>query len=256
MCPFSHSPDNHFLEAICCFPMVYFMTGTIDKYVWYNTSSFDEVLLILVVNMLPCTRLGHKWLRIIYSSTGLTWDDIIRSYVNISVIPCFQLGQPPAVWHNLRRQFGGRGQREHNERRGGLHGRRQDHCQCPDYVQVHSPTHHEVSVEAGPDSAAVKCACRNTDEIVENTFSICSSSLNETHSSLSAVFLSSQGVYYLRWPPSFRLFPSLSIITELTHPSNMRFMQFRAKDCYSLALSKLEKVRSLERKWLWTHSWV
>ncbi|XP_061655676.1 potassium channel subfamily T member 2 isoform X2 [Phyllopteryx taeniolatus] len=39
----------------------------------------------------------------------------------------------------------------------------------------------------------------------------------------------------------FQLFPSLSIITELTHPSNMRFMQFRAKDCYSLALSKLEK---------------
>ncbi|XP_035999974.1 potassium channel subfamily T member 1 isoform X13 [Fundulus heteroclitus] len=42
----------------------------------------------------------------------------------------------------------------------------------------------------------------------------------------------------------FRLFPSLSIITELTHPSNMRFMQFRAKDCYSLALSKLEKQGS------------
>ncbi|XP_029940802.1 potassium channel subfamily T member 2-like isoform X2 [Salarias fasciatus] len=41
----------------------------------------------------------------------------------------------------------------------------------------------------------------------------------------------------------FRLFPSLSIITELTHPSNMRFMQFRAKDCYSLALSRLEKER-------------
>uniref|UniRef100_A0A8U8CBK1 RCK N-terminal domain-containing protein n=1 Tax=Geospiza parvula TaxID=87175 RepID=A0A8U8CBK1_GEOPR len=41
----------------------------------------------------------------------------------------------------------------------------------------------------------------------------------------------------------FRLFSSLSIITELTHPANMRFMQFRAKDCYSLALSKLEKVR-------------
>lgn len=41
---------------------------------------------------------------------------------------------------------------------------------------------------------------------------------------------------------ALRLFPSLSIITELTHPSNMRFMQFRAKDCYSLALSKLEKV--------------
>nr|XP_033817249.1 potassium channel subfamily T member 2 [Geotrypetes seraphini] len=39
----------------------------------------------------------------------------------------------------------------------------------------------------------------------------------------------------------FRLFSSLNIITELTHPANMRFMQFRAKDCYSLALSKLEK---------------
>lgn len=39
------------------------------------------------------------------------------------------------------------------------------------------------------------------------------------------------------------MFSSLSIITELTHPANMRFMQFRAKDCYSLALSKLEKVR-------------
>uniref|UniRef100_A0A8C5R755 Potassium sodium-activated channel subfamily T member 2 n=1 Tax=Leptobrachium leishanense TaxID=445787 RepID=A0A8C5R755_9ANUR len=44
----------------------------------------------------------------------------------------------------------------------------------------------------------------------------------------------------------FRLFSSLSIITELTHPANMRFMQFRAKDCYSLALSKLEK-RERER---------
>uniref|UniRef100_A0A6Q2XIH2 RCK N-terminal domain-containing protein n=1 Tax=Esox lucius TaxID=8010 RepID=A0A6Q2XIH2_ESOLU len=39
----------------------------------------------------------------------------------------------------------------------------------------------------------------------------------------------------------FRLFSSLRIITELTHPANMRFMQFRAKDCYSLALSQLEK---------------
>uniref|UniRef100_A0A8C9SUM7 Potassium sodium-activated channel subfamily T member 2b n=1 Tax=Scleropages formosus TaxID=113540 RepID=A0A8C9SUM7_SCLFO len=39
----------------------------------------------------------------------------------------------------------------------------------------------------------------------------------------------------------FRLFPALSIITELTHPANMRFMQFKAKDHYSLALSRLEK---------------
>lgn len=40
-----------------------------------------------------------------------------------------------------------------------------------------------------------------------------------------------------------RLFPALSIITELTHPANMRFMQFKVKDHYSLALSKLEKVK-------------
>ncbi|XP_015204773.2 potassium channel subfamily T member 2 isoform X1 [Lepisosteus oculatus] len=39
----------------------------------------------------------------------------------------------------------------------------------------------------------------------------------------------------------FRLFPGLSIITELTHPANMRFMQFKVKDHYSQALSKLEK---------------
>ncbi|XP_029109824.1 potassium channel subfamily T member 2 isoform X2 [Scleropages formosus] len=39
----------------------------------------------------------------------------------------------------------------------------------------------------------------------------------------------------------FRLFPALSIITELTHPANMRFMQFKVKDHNSLALSRLEK---------------
>ncbi|XP_078685144.1 potassium channel subfamily T member 2-like isoform X3 [Branchiostoma floridae x Branchiostoma belcheri] len=39
----------------------------------------------------------------------------------------------------------------------------------------------------------------------------------------------------------FRLFPSTSIITELTHPANMRFMQFRAKDCQALNVAKLEK---------------
>ncbi|XP_065124179.1 potassium channel subfamily T member 2 [Paramisgurnus dabryanus] len=39
----------------------------------------------------------------------------------------------------------------------------------------------------------------------------------------------------------FRLFSGLKIITELTHPANMRFMQFSAKDCYSRAFSKLQK---------------
>lgn len=48
------------------------------------------------------------------------------------------------------------------------------------------------------------------------------------------------------FPSDSRLFPSLSIITELTHPSNMRFMQFRAKDSYSLALSRLEKVIKIQ----------
>lgn len=28
-CP--HRPDHHFLEAICCFPMVYYMEGSVDK---------------------------------------------------------------------------------------------------------------------------------------------------------------------------------------------------------------------------------
>lgn len=41
--PVSRRPDNHFLEAICCFPMVYFMAGTIDKYVLFKTYSFDKL---------------------------------------------------------------------------------------------------------------------------------------------------------------------------------------------------------------------
>ncbi|XP_064616919.1 potassium channel subfamily T member 2-like [Liolophura sinensis] len=39
----------------------------------------------------------------------------------------------------------------------------------------------------------------------------------------------------------FRLFPCANIITELSQSSNMRFMQFRAKDLYSYTISKLEK---------------
>ncbi|KAL1279792.1 hypothetical protein QQF64_014392 [Cirrhinus molitorella] len=39
----------------------------------------------------------------------------------------------------------------------------------------------------------------------------------------------------------FRMFSGLNIITELTHPANMRFMQFSVKDCHALAFSKLEK---------------
>ena len=39
-----------------------------------------------------------------------------------------------------------------------------------------------------------------------------------------------------------RMFPNLRIITELSHASNMRFMQFDAYDKYALQQSKFEKV--------------
>lgn len=41
---------------------------------------------------------------------------------------------------------------------------------------------------------------------------------------------------------SCRFFPNIKIITELSQSSNMRFMQFRARDAYALHLSKMEKV--------------
>ncbi|CAG5925236.1 unnamed protein product [Menidia menidia] len=109
-----YHPDNHFLEAICCFPMVYFMTGTIDN----------------LDNLLQC---------------GIIYAD------NLVVVD------------------------------------------------------KESTMSAEEDYMADAKTIVNVQTM-------------------------------------FRLFPSLSIITELTHPSNMRFMQFRAKDCYSLALSKLEKI--------------
>ncbi|XP_030273529.1 potassium channel subfamily T member 1 isoform X10 [Sparus aurata] len=109
-----YQPDNHFLEAICCFPMVYFMAGTIDN----------------LDNLLQC---------------GIIYAD------NLVVVD------------------------------------------------------KESTMSAEEDYMADAKTIVNVQTM-------------------------------------FRLFPSLSIITELTHPSNMRFMQFRAKDCYSLALSKLEKI--------------
>ncbi|XP_077570914.1 potassium channel subfamily T member 1 isoform X6 [Stigmatopora nigra] len=109
-----YKPDNHFLEAICCFPMVYFMEGTIDN----------------LDNLLQC---------------GIIYAD------NLVVVD------------------------------------------------------KESTMSAEEDYMADAKTIVNVQTM-------------------------------------FRLFPSLSIITELTHPSNMRFMQFRAKDCYSLALSKLEKI--------------
>ncbi|KAJ3603560.1 hypothetical protein NHX12_028305, partial [Muraenolepis orangiensis] len=101
-----YPPDNHFLEAICCFPMVYFMAGTIDN----------------LDNLLQC---------------GIIYAD------NLVVVD------------------------------------------------------KESTMSAEEDYMADAKTIVNVQTM-------------------------------------FRLFPSLSIITELTHPSNMRFMQFRAKDCYSL----------------------
>ncbi|CAB1320136.1 unnamed protein product [Coregonus sp. 'balchen'] len=109
-----YPPDNHFLEAICCFPMVYFMAGTIDN----------------LDNLLQC---------------GIIYAD------NLVVVD------------------------------------------------------KESTMSAEEDYMADAKTIVNVQTM-------------------------------------FRYASQLSIITELTHPSNMRFMQFRAKDCYSLALSKLEKI--------------
>lgn len=65
----------------------------------------------------------------------LLWYFLTCHFV-IVVLWMDQLRQPSPVWDNLRRQLGGCGQGEHHECWGGLHGRRQDHRQCPDYVQV------------------------------------------------------------------------------------------------------------------------
>ncbi|TKS78470.1 Potassium channel subfamily T member 1 [Collichthys lucidus] len=121
-----YPPDNHFLEAICCFPMVYFMAGTIDN----------------LDNLLQC---------------GIIYAD------NLVVVD------------------------------------------------------KESTMSAEEDYMADAKTIVNVQTM-------------------------------------FRLFPSLSIITELTHPSNMRFMQFRAKDCYSLALSKLEKMKITEED-LWIRTY-
>ena len=47
-------PDHHFLEAICCFPMVYFMVGSIDKYVclnlyYYYLLSFNNIIATITI---------------------------------------------------------------------------------------------------------------------------------------------------------------------------------------------------------------
>ncbi|XP_072016515.1 potassium channel subfamily T member 1-like isoform X1 [Amphiura filiformis] len=42
----------------------------------------------------------------------------------------------------------------------------------------------------------------------------------------------------------FKLFPHVNIITELTHPSNMRFMQFRAKDSYAQKMAEKQKIET------------
>uniref|UniRef100_A0A3B3RND9 Potassium sodium-activated channel subfamily T member 1 n=1 Tax=Paramormyrops kingsleyae TaxID=1676925 RepID=A0A3B3RND9_9TELE len=130
-------PDNHFLEAICCFPMVYFMAGTID-----NLDNLLQCGIIYADNLVVVDK----------ESTMSAEEDYMadaKTIVNVQTMFRSRLGT------------------------------------------------------AARESTGVTKGSKN--KII------------------------------------FPLFPSLSIITELTHPSNMRFMQFRAKDCYSLALSRLEK---------------
>lgn len=45
-----------------------------------------------------------------------------------------------------------------------------------------------------------------------------------------------------------KMFPSVRMITELSHSSNMRFVQFNPNDHYSLEQSKIEKVLQLHGK--------
>lgn len=40
----------------------------------------------------------------------------------------------------------------------------------------------------------------------------------------------------------FKFFAQIRVITELTHSSNVRFMQFNTDDMYTLLQSKIEKV--------------
>lgn len=56
-----------------------------------------------------------------------------------------------------------------------------------------------------------------------------------------------RGIRMYAWEKSeishiYRMFPQLRLITELTHSSNMRFMQFDADDQYAMQQSKFEKV--------------
>lgn len=75
-------PDNHFLEAICCFPMVYYMAGTIDKW--------DSQKLLLLIPFCFST----KWVALIYS--GAFWLDValneIRACVWFSLDSLLQCG--------------------------------------------------------------------------------------------------------------------------------------------------------------------
>lgn len=154
-----------------------------------------------------------------------------------------QPGQLAAVRHHLRRQPGGGGQGEHDERGGGLHGRCQDDRQRPDHVQVRGRQAQSSPRGAGAVGRGYSSTgktqiypTRSDLRRARGRFGF-SSGCAHRQSLISEAGAGPQVSSYRR------LFPSLSIITELTHPSNMRFMQFRAKDSYSLALSKLEKVR-------------
>lgn len=82
-----------------------------------------------------CPLISFTHLFFIFSS-------LIYSYSPSTLIPrpsssfADQSGQFAAMWSHFRRHHGGGGQRELHDRRGGLHGRREDHRQRPDPLQV------------------------------------------------------------------------------------------------------------------------
>ncbi|XP_036822231.1 LOW QUALITY PROTEIN: potassium channel subfamily T member 2 [Oncorhynchus mykiss] len=132
---------------------------------------------------------------------------------------------------------------------------------CPVYVQILKPEnkfHVKFAVSiAGPDTQFLEAVCGfpmvyymvgsidNLDDLLRCGVSFAANMVvvdKESTMSAEEDYYMADAKTIVNVQTLFRLFSSLSIITELTHPANMRFMQVRAKDWYSLALSKLEKV--------------